>query len=316
MSNLNIRNFTPEDIPQVMDLQQAYQKVYPNVSVIPGEAYLSPSFCGGKNIFCALDEKGILQGYAPLFPVLTEAPQAPHTIWAEVKVNPQLLFPEEVKDSLFERVLNRAKELVQSSPGHSAQLIFQYHPSETSSIEYVTSRGGVHSESIFRMMRDLTQELPPIPPPEQIEVRPWRMESEKEQQEYVRARNEVFSEAPVTLADWQSFLQLSSWSTGTTFTAFDQQEIVGSVTVYWDEAVSQQIGRKIGFTEYIFIRENWRKRGIAPFMIYQGLLYLKKHGREVALLEVKATNQRALDLYYRLGYQLVDENRLYVFTLP
>jgi ribosomal protein S18 acetylase RimI-like enzyme len=87
------------------------------------------------------------------------------------------------------------------------------------------------------------------------------------------------------------------------------------VTVHWDESVSQQIGRKTGFTEYIFVRENWRKRGIAPFIIYQGLIYLKKHDREVALLEVKAANQRALDLYYGLGYQCIDENRLYVLSL-
>jgi len=316
MSSLLIRNFTPDDIVQVMELQQEYQKVYPNANVIPGEAYLSPSFCDGKNIFCAFDERGFLQGYAPLFPVLTEVPQATHTIWAEVKVDPQSLCPQDVKDCLFERILNRAEEVVQPSPGHPVQMIFQYHPSETFSIEFVISRGGVYSESVFRMMRDLTQELPAISTPEQIEVRPWRMESEKEQLAYVQARNEVFSDAPVTLADWQSFLHSASWDTGTTFTAFDQQEIVGSVAVYWDETISQQIGRKTGFTEYIFVRENWRKRGIAPFMIYQGLIYLKKHGREAALLEVKAANQRALDLYYGLGYQLIDESRLYVLPLP
>jgi ribosomal protein S18 acetylase RimI-like enzyme len=231
-------------------------------------------------------------------------------------VDPRLLFPREIKDSLFERLLDRAKEVVQPFPGHPAQLIFQYHPSETSSIEYVTARGAGYSESVFRMMCDLTQELPAVPAPEQIQVRPWRMDSEEEQEAYVRARNEVFSETPVTLADWQSFLHLPGWETGTTFTAFDRQEIVGSVAVYWDEALSRQIGRKTGFTEYIFVRENWRKRGIAPFMIHQGLIYLKTHGREAALLEVKATNQRALELYYRLGYQLVDENRLYVFPLP
>jgi hypothetical protein len=48
------------------------------------------------------------------------------------------------------------------------------------------------------------------------------MESEEEQQAYVQARNEVFSEEPVALADWQTFLQLPSWDPGTTFTAFDQ----------------------------------------------------------------------------------------------
>jgi hypothetical protein len=103
---------------------------------------------------------------------LTEIPRAPHTIWAEVKADPQLLLSETVKDCLSERILNRAKEVVQPFPEHAAQLIFQYHPSETFSIEYVTSRGGIYSESVFRMMRDLTEELPAIPPPKQIEVRP------------------------------------------------------------------------------------------------------------------------------------------------
>jgi ribosomal protein S18 acetylase RimI-like enzyme len=44
-------------------------------------------------------------------------------------------------------------------------------------------------------------------------------------------------------------------------------------------------------------------------------MYLKEHGREAAYLEVKASNQRALDLYYRLGYKLIDETRLYVLHL-
>lgn len=315
MSNLIIRNFTPNDLPQIMALQQAYQEVYPNASVIPGEVYLSPGFGDGKNIFCAFDEKGFLQGYAPLFPVLAENPQIPHTVWAEVKVSPQLPAARDVKDSLYERVIKRACEITQAFPGQPAQLIFQYHPSEVFSIEYVTSRGCAYSESVFRMMRDLSQELPVVAAPEQIEVRCWRMESEQEQQAYIQARNEVFPEAPTTLEDWQFFLRSPAWEEGTTITAFDQQEIVGSVTIYWDEAISQQIGQKAGFTEYIFVRANWRKRGIAPFMIYRGLLYLKEHGREVALLEVKAANQHALDLYYGLGYQLINESRLYVLDL-
>ena len=116
MSSYKIRNFTPEDIPQVMALQQAYQQVYPNASVIPGEVYLSSGFEDGKNIFCAFDESGCLQGYAPLFPNLTIEPHIPHTIWAEVKVSPELASPRDVKDLLFERVVDRTREI---TPGLS-----------------------------------------------------------------------------------------------------------------------------------------------------------------------------------------------------
>jgi ribosomal protein S18 acetylase RimI-like enzyme len=165
------------------------------------------------------------------------------------------------------------------------------------------------------MQHDLSQELPGVPAPGRIEIRPWRMQSAQEQQAYVQARNEAFPDAPITLADWQYFLSSPAWHAGTTIIAFDGGKIVGSVTVYWDEAISGQTGRKAGFTEYIFVRPAWRKRGIAAFLIHQGLVHLREQGREVAFLEVKASNQRALDLYKRLGYQLVDESRLYVLDL-
>jgi ribosomal protein S18 acetylase RimI-like enzyme len=315
MSAFIIRNFTADDIPQVMALQHAYQGMYPNASLIPGEVYLSPGFEDGKNIFCAFDENGCLQGYAPLFPNLTENPQIPHTVWAEVKVRPDLASPWDLKDVLFEQVLNRTRAITQVLPGHRTRLTFQYHPSEKSSIDYVTSRGFRYAESVYRLMRDLTGELPSIPAPVQIDVRPWRMESELEQQAYIRARNEAFPDAPVTLADWQSFLASPAWQSGTSMAAFVGREIVGSVTVYWDEEISQQIGKKAGFTEYIFVRANWRKRGIAAFLISQALRYLKEHGREAAYLEVKAYNQSALDLYSRLGYELIDESCLYVLEI-
>ena len=315
MPGLMIRNFISGDIPQVMALQRAYQKVYPNASVIPGEVYLSAGFEQGKNIFCAFDESGTLQGYAPLFPNLAQDPLIPHTIWAEVKVSPGLASPIDVKDSLFERVVTRACEIGVSRPGHSIRLTFQYHPTEKPSIEYALARGCFYSESVFRMQHDLSQDLPAVPAPGRIEIHPWRMDTVQEQQAYVQARNEAFPEAPITLADWQYFQNLPAWHAGTTVTAFDGGEIVGSVMVYWDKAISGQTGRKAGFTEYIFVRAGWRKRGIATFLIHQGLAYLKEQGCEVAYLEVKASNQRALDLYMRLRYHLVDESRLYVLDL-
>jgi hypothetical protein len=180
MSSFRIRKFTSDDIPQVMVLQRAYQGLYPHAAVIPGEVYLSPGFEDGKNVFCAFDESGCLQGYAPLFPNLTEDSQIPHTVWAEVKVSPDLAFPRELKDLLFEQILNRTREITQAFPGHDTRLTFQYHPSETTSIDYVTSRGCSYTESVFRLMCDLSQEIPVVPTPAQIDIRPWRMESEVE----------------------------------------------------------------------------------------------------------------------------------------
>jgi ribosomal protein S18 acetylase RimI-like enzyme len=315
MPSFILRNFTPEDIPQITSLQEAYHQTYPHAGVVPGEVYLSPGFAGGQNIFCAFDEKGSLRGYAPVFPVLTEAPGLPHTLWAEVKARPNDPTAAEVKEALLERARQRVEEIASVSPGHAVHLTFQYHPSETASIEFVCAHGGAYTESVFRLMRDLTAEPPSIPPPAGLQIRRWTLQGEADLAAYVNARNEVFPETPVTLADWQAFLASPAWKEGTQVAAFDGPEVVGCVAAYWDDTLRQITGREAGYTEYIFVREKWRGRGVAAHLIAQALAYLKEHGREAAFLEVKAVNENALGLYLRLGYQKVDETCFYVIRI-
>lgn len=315
MSLPTIRNFTAVDIPQVMALQRLYQRAYPHASVIPGEVYLSPGFDSGANIFCAFDDDEDLMGYAPLLAVLAQEPGRPHTAWAEVKTDPSLGPWPLAKNFLFERLRRRAGEIAASAPGHAIRLTFQYHPSETASIEYVLSRGCQYSVTLYRMRRDLTCDLPEVPQPGGVDIRPWRMESEAEQEAYVRARNECFPENPVALGDWQSFLRSPDWSGGAAITAFDGDEVAGSVAAYFSEGISQYTGTKAGETEFIFVRPQWRKRGIAAYLTAQALKHLKQQGGEAAFLEVSATNENALELYRRLGYEVVDQTGLYVLEL-
>jgi ribosomal protein S18 acetylase RimI-like enzyme len=315
MTTFLLRHFTSADIPQVTDLQQAYQRIYPHTNVVPGEVYLSPGFEGGRNISCAFDEQGALRAYAPLFPVLTEAPGLPHTFWTEVKARPDDPAFQEVKEMLLEQIRQRAAEVASACPGHPVHLTFQYHPSESASIDFACAHGGVYTESVFRLYRELTTELPTIPAPAGLQIRRWRLESEADLAAYVAARNEVFPETPVTLADWRAFLTSPAWKDGTQITAFDGPEVVGCVAAYWDEALRQITGREAGYTEYIFVRERWRGRGVAAHLIAQAMAYLKDCGKEAAFLEVKATNENALGLYLRLGYEKVDETRFYVIKM-
>ncbi len=314
MKNITIQPFTDSHIPAVVDLQSAYAKVYPEAQVIPGEVYLSPAFeC---NVFCAVDESGKLLGYAPLYPVLMrDASSLPHTLWTEIKAHPACDAPTEIKDQLWKRILIRAREVTDEFRGHPVHLTFQYFPSETASIAYVTSKGCRHTESVFTMRRDLSQEIPFPQAVEDITIRPWRMESEAEQRMYVQARNECFPEAPVELAEWQYFMQSPQWSVGITFAAFDRNELVGNVAVFWDEAENQQTGQRIGFTEYIFVRPRWRGRNIARSLVNAGLVHLKEHGLTEAHLEVRAGNEGALRVYVDLGFEILRESRFYVLEL-
>ncbi|HLO27870.1 MAG TPA: GNAT family N-acetyltransferase [Anaerolineales bacterium] len=316
MTNFTIRPFTASSAAAVIELQEAYTRVYPDAPVIPKESYASPGFEDGRNIFCAFDENGKLAGYAPLYPVLMrDQSDKPHTLWTEIKVHPEREAPDQIKDQLFERILFRARELTCDFPGHPIHLTFQYFPSEAASIGYVTSKGCQHTASVFTMRRDLSQEVPTLPPLEDIQIRPWRMESAAEQQAYVAARNECFPETPIRLGEWQYFMQSPQWAVGTTIAAFHDDQLVGNTAVFWDEAENQKSGKQVGYTEYIFVLPAWRGKNLARRMISAGLLHLKAHGLDEAHLEVLAENRNALRLYTELGYEVIRESRFYVLKL-
>ncbi len=49
MEKIVIRNFKPEDVPQISGLDKKYSKVFPDSSAVQAEQYLSPEFEEGKN---------------------------------------------------------------------------------------------------------------------------------------------------------------------------------------------------------------------------------------------------------------------------
>jgi ribosomal protein S18 acetylase RimI-like enzyme len=246
---------------------------------------------------------------------MREPSDLPHTLWTEIKAHPAQEEPNTIKDQLFERILQRARQVTKEYPGHPIHLTFQYFPSEIASIEYVTSKGCRYTDSVFTMQRDLAREIPCVSVSEGIVIRPWRMASEAEQQMYVRGRNECFPEAPIALGDWQYFMKSPQWSVGTSMAAFDGEELVGNVAVFWEEAENQKSGKQIGFTEYIFVRPAWRGKNIARALITAGLEHLRQHGLTEAHLEVRAKNQGALRLYTDLGYEVMRESRFYLLEL-
>jgi ribosomal protein S18 acetylase RimI-like enzyme len=316
MKNITITHLDSSYLPAIAELQTAYSAIYPDSPIIPGEVYLSPAYEDGRNLFCAIDEKGSLVGYAPLYPVLMrDSSDLPHTLWTEIKVHPKLDAPNEIKDCILEQILIRAREVTGDFPGHPIHLTFQYFPSESASVEYVVSKGCRHTESVFTMRRDLSQEIPNPNSIEKIVMRPWKMESEAEQQMYVAVRNQCFPEAPSELGEWQYFMMSPMWAVGTTYAAFHGEQLVGNTAVFWNEAENEQTGRKIGYTEFIFVHPDWRGKNIAQELITLGLKHLKECGMEEAHLEVKALNQNALRLYQGLGFEEVRESRFYVLSL-
>lgn len=313
MTEISLRTITPADLSQVAAVQQAYAQVFADAPIQPGELYLSPAFHGGDDVFCVFSDQHLL-AYAPLYAqMITDGPLLlPHTLWVEIKARPDLANVEQIKDQLLDCLTQRARQFIDSmNPTRPGRMCFEYRPTETAAIEYVRSRGFCPTESVFFMCRDLAEPIPAGPTPPGINIRRWKMESLPEQEAFIAAYNECFPEAPVRLESWQYFMSAPGWAAGTTIAAFDGQKLVGTVTVYFDEVENPSSAGKAGNTEYIFVRPEWRGKGIARAMIAEGMRFLKENGYAEARLAVRATNDNALGLYRKLGYQVIQRTDFY-----
>ena len=317
--------FSPRLTPEIDALLSAYKRVYPKSMVTPGSAsaYLtSPWLAGGQNVICAMDDGGKMCGYAAVYNPVSNN-YRPDTYWAIARLLPGLASPIALQDSLFDKVLKRVSELSRGLPGRKRRLAFQYHASENPIIDYVLSRGAVYAESVLRIRRDLSLGIPDVPAQEGIETRCSRMEDETEQRWYVelynetliQGRNQMILPAAISLADWQKALKGYILPYGTVILACDAGNIIGSVTVCWDEEENQRIAYKVGTVDNVFVRDGWRRRGIASRMICKGFEYLKENGLEFARLDVNSANQPGLKLYEGLGFVTMYESQMFVLDL-
>jgi ribosomal protein S18 acetylase RimI-like enzyme len=73
--------------------------------------------------------------------------------------------------------------------------------------------------------------------------------------------------------------------------------VVGSV------AISYRPGSHVaGKIEMVFVVPEWRRRGIARYLLKESLLFLRERGLAFAELEIESENESARVLFRSLGY--------------
>jgi GNAT superfamily N-acetyltransferase len=167
----------------------------------------------------------------------------------------------------------------------------------------------------YQMLRSLSEPIPDLPLPEDVEVRPATREHYRPIWE---ARNEAFRDhwghREGTEEDFQAFLNWPLAQPALWQVAWDtaKNEVAGQVQVTIFEADNKKFGFKRGFTDPIFVRRPWRKQGLAKALIARALRVLKDKGMDEAALFVDAENPNgALKLYQGLGYRVYRETFTY-----
>jgi mycothiol synthase len=85
--------------------------------------------------------------------------------------------------------------------------------------------------------------------------------------------------------------------------AWDGDEIAGAVTNVIVHHENEELGRKRGLLDSVFVRRPWRGRGLAAALVSHSLQLLREQGMESAWLGVDADNPNgALRLYENAGF--------------
>lgn len=182
-----------------------------------------------------------------------------------------------------------------------------------------TSDGETHWESLlvsegyeavrygFSMVRPNLDDIPDLPLPEGLEVRPVQPEH---YWAVWRAAEEAFRDHWGE-TEWQDEW-FEEWQESPTFmpelwqVAWDGDQVAGSVQNFINHEENAEYSRKRGYTEGISVRRPWRRRGLARALIARSFRVLKEQGMTEAALGVDAENPNgALRLYQSMGFREV-----------
>jgi ribosomal protein S18 acetylase RimI-like enzyme len=298
---MKIETYKPEFGQALEALQRRYiAAAPPGTKFVPKELYQHhPALEAGSNVFCAFGPDGALLGYGALIPTPAEPdspPEIPNTIWIHIRVDPELSDLGDVREAIYQRILDKSQAYGQQWRGRRTRMAISYPDGAQEEIAFFADQGLERFDALLQMARDLAMPAPSLTLPAGITVKRWGMETREEKEKYLAAEAAIFPGSPRTLEELEFYVR--SWQGGTPVTAFDAEgSIVGSVMAYW-------YGEWNGVTEDVFVVPQWRRSGIARGLIAEAIGYLVENGIRMARLEVKESNAPAVKLYRSLGYQV------------
>ena len=159
----------------------------------------------------------------------------------------------------------------------------------------------------FDMERPTLDEVPEIPLPHGLELRPITPDLYKRVWDAdVEAFRDHWGGFDSSDAALQRYLESPDNDPSMWLMAFDGDEVAGGVinTVYAEENAA--LGVRRGWLDSVFTRRPWRRRGLARALIARSLVVLRERGMTSAMLGVDAENPSgALGLYESVGFGVV-----------
>ncbi|MBY0121673.1 GNAT family N-acetyltransferase [Bacillus sp. S/N-304-OC-R1] len=263
-----------------------------------------------KDVICAFkDGKMIAKGQIQVISVIPSgrSNDSKHSIYINLKALPNT--DTAILNQIYERLYNIALLLKETLPNEYETLLCvgNFQNEVENNLFFTKEKGFNHLNTLYSMKRDLEREINETTTIRDYQLFHWNMESPNEEQEYLKVEAEIWPEAALGLNRLREYKSNEFW---TSINVRENGTIVGNAMA-WKELEGDN---EIGIIEDVFVRENWRKQGIAKHILTKSMLYLKEKGLTVAKLQVETTNEKALNLYKSVGFE-VETEELRFFTI-
>lgn len=211
---------------------------------------------------------------------------------------------------------SRLRQIAAEHPAEIAKF-FQVDVSQTQkgTLKMLEQAGYQPVRYFYEMVRPNLEDIPDLPLPEELELRPalpehyrliWKSVDETSVDEWGYTQP--------TEEDYQAWLKDPHFQPGLWQIAWHVEtgRVAGHVLTYIDYAENEEYSRKRGYTEGIGVDRAWRRRGVARALITRSLMVQKAAGmRESALLTESENISGATRLYESCGFKMVSWNAVY-----
>jgi mycothiol synthase len=218
---------------------------------------------------------------------------------------------------------SRLRDLARGHPAEKRKVFRVWATNQEHGAQALFARAGYEPvRHLVEMVRPIGAPLPPAPMPAGLEVRPVHPAQIRAVWEAMwEARQDHWGYVPPTENDYER------WTSGRLFAPHLWQvawalppagsaespdgraeggEIAGMVLNRVDEEQNDKYGRRRGWTQDIFVRRPWRRRGLARSLLVRSIQIFREMGMEETALGVDTQNPSgALQLYENVGYRPV-----------
>ena len=157
----------------------------------------------------------------------------------------------------------------------------------------------------IEMIRPIASPLPDAPMPDGLVVHPVESGQIRAVWEAMQeARRDHWEYVPPTEQDYDRWTKDRLFVPHLWKVAWEGGEVAGMVLNRLDQAQNEQYGRRRGYTQDIFARRPWRRRGLARSLLVQSIQMFREMGMEETALGVDTQNPSgAFQLYESVGYR-------------